>query len=108
MSIAGFVVGFGFFDSALELEDVASLLSTHVFGGIQFVEKETDDEYRQGILKLANLFLGIHVELFGENGSYALEMTSHTAASIEQGDCDLSLILKHFLMRVGQFVNVTP
>jgi len=106
MSLAGFITGFGDFKSALSLDQVASLLSSSVFGGIKFVEKDVDGEHDVGTLCLERDFVGIQVDLFGAGGCYTVEIGTRPSASVADSPdvCDLSEMLRQ---RLTQLTEVT-
>lgn len=96
MSTAGFVIAFADINTSLGLHDLAAVLSSHVFGGIPFVDKDVDEDYQLGTLCLAHDFIGIQVDLFGGTGMYTLEISTRPSASVGDLDdvCDLSAMLK--------------
>jgi hypothetical protein len=81
------------------MDQLAKLISSHVFGGIPFVPKETDEDYDLGTLSLANDFIGIQADLVGRGGAYTIEIGTRPSASIaEVSDvCDLSAMLRQRL-----------
>lgn len=108
MSNAGFLIGFADFDSPLSLSEVADLLSTRVFGGIRFVEKDVDVEEYLGILNLEKDFLGMQVDLFGGNGGFTLELQTISTAGVsgETSIWDLSSIMKKRIETECKFVVI--
>ena len=68
MAVVGYVVGFADFASSLAIYEVSTLLSARLFGGIDFIEKDVDEEHDLGTRCLAQDFLGMQVDLFGHNG----------------------------------------
>lgn len=103
MAVVGYAVGFVDFSSPLPISQVAELLSSRVFGGIAFVEKDVDGEHDAGTLCLAHDFLGLQVDLFGESGRYTVEIGTRPSASVSSIDevCDLSAMLKHSIESLG-------
>lgn len=102
MAIAGFVIGFADFTTQFSIEEVAVAISSKVFGGIRFVEKDVDEIYDVGTLTLEQDFLGIQVELFGANGFFTLELGTLPSASVKECDevCNLSEMLKQRLTQI--------
>ncbi|MGL4461960.1 MAG: hypothetical protein ACRC1K_07380 [Planctomycetia bacterium] len=96
MSTASSLIGFADFSTPLSLQQVAELLSSRVFGGIHFIEKDVDGEHDLCTLTLAQDFLGVQVDLFGEAGRYTLEFATRPSAIVSGGGmvCDLSAMLK--------------
>lgn len=103
MAVVGYVMGFVDFSSPLPISQVAELLSSRVFGGIGFVEKDVDGEHDAGTLCLAHDFLGLQVDLFGGDGSYTLELGTRPSASVSIIDevCDFSAMLKQRIVQEG-------
>ena len=103
MAVVGYALGFVDFSSPLPISQVAELLSSQVFGGISFVEKDVDEEHDLGTLCLAYDFLGLQVDLFGGGGGYTLEPGSLPSASVaEIGEvCDFSAMLKQRILQKG-------
>jgi hypothetical protein len=104
MPIAGYAVGFVDFASPLSIAQVAALLSSRVFGGIDFIEKDVDGEHDVGTLCLAQDFLGLQVDLFGEGGRYTVEIGTRPSASVSTIDevCDLSAMLRQSIERLEE------
>ena len=104
MTVAGFLIGFADFASSLPISQVADLLSARVFGGIRFVEKDVDEEYDLGTLCLAHDFLGVQVDLVGQDGRYTLELGTRPSASVATINvvCDLSAMLRQRLAEVDE------
>ena len=82
MSVIGYAIGFADFTSSLSLSQVAELLSSQVFGGIDFIEKDVDGEHDLGTLCLAQDFLGLQVDLFGADGGFTVELGTRPSASV--------------------------
>ncbi|MCA9008057.1 MAG: hypothetical protein KDA70_22515, partial [Planctomycetaceae bacterium] len=103
MGIVGYIVGFTDFKSSLSISQVAKLLSSRVFGGIDFIEKDVDEDHDVGTLCLCQDFLGIQVDLFGENGNFTLEIGTLPSASVLEINevCDLSAMLKQYIDQLG-------
>lgn len=89
-------MGFADFKSPLSILQVAKILSSQIFGGIEFCEKDVDGEHDLGTLCLDHDFLGIQVDLLGEDGKFTLEIGTLPSASVLELDevCDLSAMLK--------------
>lgn len=97
MSSASSLIGFADITTPLPIQQVAELLSSRVFGGIRFIEKDVDGEHDLGTLCLAQDFLGVQVDLFGGDGGYTLELAtrpSAVVAEIKSDVCDVSAMLK--------------
>jgi len=101
MTQIGYILRFCDFESLRSIDEVGRFLSIAVFGGIEFVRKITDEDYDDGNLVLQQDFLGIQAELFGEGGSYTLEIATIPSASTEgSGEVgDVSLMLKQRIQR---------
>jgi len=108
MGIVGYIVGFTDFKSSLAISQVAKLLSSNIFGGIDFIEKDVDGEHDVGTLCLNQDFLGIQVELFGENGNFTLEIGTQPSASVLEINevCDLSAMLKQRIDQLGDLQQI--
>ncbi len=103
MALVGFALGFVDLSSPLPLVQVADLLSSKVFGGIRFIEKDVDEDYDVGTLCLEHDFLGLQVDLSGDNGRYTVEIGTRPSASVPGIDevCDLSAMLAHRIKGLG-------
>ena len=96
MTLVGFAMAFADFASPLPISQVAEVLSSRVFGGIAFIEKDVDGEHDLGTLRLVQDYIGLEVNLFGKNGRYTVELGTVPSASVAEIDavCDLSAMLK--------------
>lgn len=105
MGYAGFIMGFVDFKSPLPIAQVAELLSSHIFGGIEFCEKDVDDEHDLGTLCLKNDFLGMQADLFGQDGNFTVEIGTLPSASVTELNevCDLSPMLKQQIDQLSEF-----
>lgn len=105
MGMAGFYLGFVDFKSPLPISQVAKILSSQLFGGIEFCEKDVDGEHDLGTLCLEHDFLGIQVDIIGEDGKFTLELGTRPSASVLGIDevCDLSAMLKQHLDQLEEF-----
>lgn len=103
MTVVGYALGFADFSSPLPISQVAELLSSRLFGGIGFVEKDVDGEHDLGTLCLSQDFLGLQVDLLGENGRYTIELGTRPSASVStvREVCDFSEMLKQGIERSG-------
>lgn len=106
MVVVGFAVGFVDFSCSLTVSEVAELLSKNIFGGIEFIEKDVEEEHDLGTLCLARDFLGLQVDLFGENGKYTVEIGTRPSASVPtiHEVCDLSAMLRHSIDSIADCV----
>lgn len=102
MSRAGFVLGFVDFRAAQSLQDVASIVSETVFGGIPFGVKHQDYDDGPPTLILQRTFVGLVAELFGGPDHYTIEVGTVPSASVEglPEVADVSAILKQQLERL--------
>ena len=97
MSSASSFIGFADITTPLPIKQVAEMLSSRVFGGIRFIEKDVDGEHDLGTLCLAQDFLGMQVDLFGGDGGFTLELATRPSAIVAEfvsDVCDVSSILK--------------
>ena len=111
MPLIGYAVGFADFTSSLSMSQVAKLLSLRVFGGIEFIEKDVDGEHDSGTLCLAHDFLGLQVDLLGEDGAFTLELGTRPSASVDDGigeTADLSAMLKQAIATLEEFSLSCP
>ncbi len=104
MVFGGYVLGSVDFTSSLSLSQVADLLSSKIFGGICFVEKDVEEDYDLGTLCLAYDFMGIQVDLLGEEGRFTIEIGTRPSASVEEINevCDFSEMLKQFINELDE------
>lgn len=104
MVMAGYAVGFADFTCSLPISQVAELLSSSAFGGIRFIEKNDDGEHDVGTLTLEHDFLGLQVDLFGEDESFTIEIGTRPSASVSgvDGVCDLSAMLRQRIEKLGE------
>ena len=105
MGNAGFIMGFADFKSPLSMLQVAKTLSSQIFGGIEFCEKDVDGEHDLGTLCLDHDFLGMQVDLFGKNGNFTLEIGTIPSASVSEINevCDLSAMLKQRIDQLREY-----
>ncbi len=110
MAMAGYAVGFADFTCASPISQVAELLSSRVFGGIGFIEKDVDGEHDLGTLTLERDFIGLQVDLFGEDGVYTLELGTRPSASVSGVDdvSDLSAMLKQQIEKLEELSLSCP
>lgn len=105
------VMAFADFKAHTPLSATARLLSTFIFGGIEFVVKEEDIEHTSPTMRLGKDFMGIQAELFGsEDHFFSLELDTVSSA-IPNGEphvCDLSEILKKRLSSVPGVTVIPP
>jgi hypothetical protein len=96
MTQVGYVLGYCDFECTRTIEEVARMLSEMVFGGIELVPKNTDNDYDADNYTLRKDFLGIQIELSGEAGRYTLELGTVQSASVEHVSevGDLSQMIK--------------
>jgi len=105
MGNAGFIMAFADFKSPLSKSQVAKTLSSQIFGGIEFCEKDVDGEHDLGTLCLVQDFLGMQVDLLGEDGNFTLEIGTIPSASVSEINvvCDLSAMLKQGIDQLREF-----
>jgi len=96
MTQVGYVLGYCNFECARSIEEVATMLSEVVFGGIELVPKNTNNDYDTGNFVLRKDFLGMQIELSGETGRFTLELGTVPSASVESVSevGDLSALIK--------------
>ncbi len=109
MGYARAILGYANFISSLPNDQVANRLSLELFGGIQFLEFDADEEYDRGRLYLERDFMGIEVNLLtGDNGRFSIEIGTAVRAFVKECDtvCDLSEMLKKMLASIPEITVV--
>lgn len=111
MTQIGYVLGYCDFECTRPIEEVAKMLSEVVFGGIELVRKNTDNDYDAGNFVLRKDFLGVQIELSGEAGRFTLELGTVPSASVEHISevGDLSALIKQRVQTLlaSEVCNVT-
>src|SRR6185503_12751526 len=101
------VVAYVDFDCDRPLSDVGKLLSEQLFGGIEFIGENTGIWDGVPAVRLAQRFLGLQVELGGQDGSYGLELepVAFPWSAVKDHDpdaviADISDFVAHMLVRI--------
>ncbi len=112
MGYARAYLGYANFTSTMSDEQVASLLTSELFGGIRFLQIEVHEESDVGRLYLEHDFMGIEINLLtGNDGRFSVEIGTTLRAFLEKSEecdtvCDLSAMLKKMLANIPEITVV--